>query len=156
MGPRGGIRRQSSPEHELKEREEALLQTGIRVHTRVGFSHLTDEPFLVIYVDAYPGIDQPQERFTERYTRWTTEKTSNPASHRHISIAYMSDIEAVPDWRTKLENIYSKFNNEDIILIPSYISRGQVMYLDPKNDPIASDPDVQALHSTHDELHVSM
>ena len=144
------------PATELKERENALLDTGIRVHTRVGFSHFTDIPLLVIYVDAYPPIDQPQDLFSNRFTRWTTERTSNPVVHRHISIAFMNDLEAVPDWRRKFENIHSKFNNEDVILIPNYISKGQVLFLDPVKDPIASDPDIRALHSTHGEIHVSM
>ena len=142
--------------NELREREEALLRTGIKVQTTVGFSHFTPDPLLVIYVDAWQGKDQPQDMFDSRFTCWTTERTSNPAVHRHISIAYMSDLERVNNWQTRLANIFSKFNDQDVILIPNYISRGQVMFLDPNEDPIASDPDVRALHSTHGELHVSM
>jgi hypothetical protein len=69
----------------------------------------------------------------------------------------MSHLEQVENWQTRLANIFSKFNDQDVILIPYYISRGQVMYLDPEEDPIASDPDIQALHNgARDNLHVSM
>ena len=144
-------------ENELQEREDALLHTGIRVQTTVGFSYFTPDPLLVIYVDAWEEKDQPQDMYHTRFTKWTTEATSNPASHRHISIAYMSHLEQVENWQTRLANIFSKFNDQDVILIPYYISRGQVMYLDPEEDPIASDPDIQALHNgARDNLHVSM
>ena len=150
------------PEDELDMRKAVIEQAGIKVHTHVAYSHLDNPPTLMIYVNAWQDRDQPEgivevnDRFVSRHSRWTANLTTNPAINRHITIAKISDIRTLPNWQYKLAYIYSKFNDQDFILIPTHVSRGHTLVLDPERDPIASDPIVQELHGPRGALHVSM
>ena len=141
---------------EYNERRQALLDVGIKVRTRVRWGHLMHPPSLMIYVDALPEREQPEawipepgttNRFRSRHTRWTSEATTNPAVHRHITICTADDIQHFEHWRYKLYYIYAKFDDKEVWLYPNNITSGSTLELDPVRDPIASDPIVQELHS---------
>ena len=165
---------------EYDERKDTLMKAGIKVHTHVKWSHLMHPPSLMIYVDDLPAHEQPEasvqdqavlDRFKVRHSRWTSEATTNPAVHRHITIVNADEIKTVDDWWHKVYYLYTKFDDKDLWLYPNFISKGSCLYLDPEKDPIASDPVVQELHSKNlkwnrqpdgsylsrlDGLHVSM
>ena len=137
------------PADEYNARKEALLRVGIKVRTRVGWSHLDHPPMLMIYVDALPEDEQPEapDRFRRRHSRWTSNATINPAVHHHITICKADDLTRFDDWWYKLYYIYAKFENKVVWLYPNNITSGSTLELDPERDPIASDPVVQELHS---------
>jgi len=144
------------PDDEYDERKDTLLKVGIKVRTRVRWSHLVHPPSLMIYVDALPENEQPEvwvpergttDRFRRRHSRWTSEATTNPAIHRHITICNANDIQHFEHWQYKLYHIYAKFDDKVLWLYPNHITSGSTLELDPVRDPIASDPVVQELHS---------
>ena len=142
--------------NEYNERSDALLNAGIKVRTSVRWSHMDHPPSLMIYVDDLPEHEQPEawvndrtapDRFKARHSRWTSDRTTHPAIHRHITICTAEDLRSFEDWRFKLHYIYAKFDDKVLWLWPDNITSGSTLELDPQRDPIASDIVVQELHS---------
>ena len=144
------------PDDEYNERKDTLLRVGIKVRTHVRWGHLMHPPSLMIYVEALPDDEQPEasvrqrdtpDRFRSRHSRWTSEATTNPAVHRHITICNADHLRSFDNWQYKLYYIYAKFDDKVVWLYPNNITSGSTLELDPDRDPIASDPVVQELHS---------
>ena len=168
------------PDDEYNERVDTLKRVGIKVQTHVRWGHLMHPPSLMIYVDDLPLEEQPfvnvrrqdaPDIFKQRYSRWTSEATTNPAVHRHITICNAEDLRSFDHWRHKLYYLYTKFDDKALWLYPKHVTSGSTLELDDQLDPIASDPVVQELHSktlTHNKqedgswtstvapLHISM
>jgi len=151
------------PKAEYDARSARLLEIGIKVHTRVRFdTYSRTNPLLMIEVDKLPDWNDSD---------WVSNAPINPAVNRHISIVYWEGLHTVPEWWVKVDHIYQKFDDKDLWLYGSRVTKGATLVLDPTHDPIASDEVVQELHNTMEvwnkdedgnwapnvpELHISM
>ena len=127
------------PDDEYRARSDRLVRYGIQVHTQVRLDTATRaNPLLLILVDKLPDWNASD---------WVSNATVNPSVHRHVSIVHWDDMETVPDWRNKLESLYEKFDDKHMRLYGTRVTSGGTLVLDPKKDPIASDPIVQEFHN---------
>ena len=95
------------------------------------------QPFLMINVER---LDEPNN------PRWVSE--APPGEHYHVSIGPMTEIAKIPDWERKVKYLYKKFDDKNIWLYPTRVTKGWTLALDKTLDPIANDPIFQELHQT--------
>ena len=120
------------------QRSENLVRYGIRVRTNIHISTNDPwKPFLMINVERLNEPNNP---------RWVSE--APPGEHYHVSIGPMTEIAKIPDWERKVKYLYKKFDDKNIWLYPTRVTKGWTLALDKTLDPIANDPIFQELHQT--------
>ena len=133
--PERGLERLTA---DAEDRKRRLTNFGIRVRANVHIDTTNPQkPFLMINVDRLNEPGNPH---------WVS--TEPPGAHYHVSVGPMTEIWKIPDWQRKVRYLYKKFDDKNLWLYPTRVTRGWTLELDKERDPVASDPIFQELQQT--------
>ena len=126
----------------VQQRKNRLQREGIRVRCLVHMSYWDPvNPSLQIITRR---VDEPNN------AEWVNDAPAYDRNPYHITIGYIDKIvEQVPDWRMHLRRLIKRFDNKVIHCRVGWFSNNNNIFLDMRRDPIARDPDFQALHHPH-------
>ena len=126
----------------VQQRRDRLRREGIRVRCTVHMSYWDPlKPSLQILT---------RRRRRPNNANWVNYAPAYDRNPYHITIGYMDKIIAeVPNWRKHLGRLLQRFDNRLVHCRVGWFSRNNNIFLDMRRDPIARDPDFQALHRPH-------